>query len=66
MNIDMDNNALDFELAISVGQYFQLTLPEMKVILEQVKSVVGNWRKVATQIGIAKQEQNLMEAAFRW
>ena len=66
LNIDMDNNALDFELAISVGQYFQLTLPEMKVILEQVKSVVGNWRKVATQIGIAKQEQNLMEAAFRW
>ncbi|WP_421794799.1 type II toxin-antitoxin system HipA family toxin [Haliscomenobacter sp.] len=66
LNIDMDNNALDFELAISVGQYFQLTLPEMKVILEQVKSVVSNWRKVATQIGIAKQEQNLMEAAFRW
>ena len=66
LNIDMDNNALDFELAISVGQYFQLTLPEMKVILEQVKSVVGNWRKVATQIGIAKSEQNLMEAAFRW
>lgn len=66
LNIDMDNNALDFELAISVGQYFQLTLPEMKVILEQVKSVVSNWRKVATQIGIAKPEQNLMEAAFRW
>lgn len=66
LNIDMGNNALDFELAISVGQYFQLTLPEMKVILEQVKSVVSNWRKVATQIGIAKQEQNLMEAAFRW
>jgi serine/threonine-protein kinase HipA len=66
LNIDMDNNALDFELAISVGQYFQLTLPEMKVILEQVKSAVSNWRKVATQIGIAKQEQNLMEAAFRW
>ena len=66
LNIDMDNNALDFELAISVGQYFQLTLPEMKVILEQVKSVVSTWRKVATQIGIAKSEQNLMEAAFRW
>jgi hypothetical protein len=38
----------------------------MKGILEKVKKVVSNWRKVATQIGIAKQEQNLMEAAFRW
>jgi serine/threonine-protein kinase HipA len=66
LNIDMDNNALDFELAIRVGQYFQLNPQEMKDILEQVKSAVSNWRKVATQIGIAKQEQNLMEAAFRW
>ena len=66
LNIDMDNNALDFELAISVGQYFQLNPQEMKGILEQVKDVVSNWRKVATQIGIAKQEQNLMAAAFSW
>lgn len=66
LNIDMDDNALNFDLALSVGQYFQLNLPEMKAILEQVKSVVSNWRKVATQIGIAKSEQNLMEAAFRW
>ncbi|MFV0140018.1 HipA domain-containing protein [Empedobacter falsenii] len=29
LNIDMDNNALDFELAKSVGEYFRLTTKEM-------------------------------------
>lgn len=65
LNIDMDNNALDFELALSVGQFFQLTPKEMEEIQEQVKKVVSDWRKVATQIGIPRQEQSLMEAAFR-
>jgi hypothetical protein len=27
---------------------------------------VGTWRKVAVQIGISRQEQTLMEAAFRY
>jgi len=66
LNIDMDNNALDFELARSVGQYFQMSPKEMEDVLEQVKKVVGTWRKVAVQIGISRQEQTLMEAAFRY
>ncbi|HOY16676.1 MAG TPA: HipA domain-containing protein [Haliscomenobacter sp.] len=66
LNVDMDNNALDFELAKSVGQFFQLSPQEMEEILLQVKKVVSDWRKMATQIGIPKQEQALMEAAFRY
>ncbi|MBK6932566.1 MAG: type II toxin-antitoxin system HipA family toxin [Saprospirales bacterium] len=66
LNIDMDDNALDFQLAMSIGQYFQLTNIEMVEILEQVKNVVKGWRAVAKNIGIAKHEQELMEAAFRW
>lgn len=65
LNIDMDNNELDFELAKSVGQFFQLNAQEMEDILEQVKKVVRTWRKVARQIGISTQEQDLMEAAFK-
>ncbi len=65
LNIDMDNNELDFELAKSVGQFFQLNTQEMEDILEQVKKVVRTWRKVARQIGISTQEQDLMEAAFK-
>ena len=66
LNIDMDNNELDFELAMSVGQYFQLTKLEMIEILEQVKKVVSGWRVVAKHIGISRHEQELMETAFRW
>lgn len=66
LNIDMDNNALDFQLAMGIGQYFQLNNNEMVEILEQVKKVVSGWRTVATQIGISRYEQELMEPAFRW
>ena len=66
LNIDMHNNALDFELAKSVGEYFQLTDVEMNIIIEQVKAAVRGWKKVASDIGISRGEQELMSAAFRF
>jgi serine/threonine-protein kinase HipA len=65
LNIDMDNNALDFDLARSVGEYFQLTKKEMEVIIEEVVSVTGNWRQEAQKTGIKKGEIVYMEKAFR-
>jgi serine/threonine-protein kinase HipA len=64
LNIDTDNNALDFELAKSVGEYFQLTTVEMDTILNEVLIAVGNWRTVANAIGIPKREQEMMASAF--
>lgn len=65
LNIDMDNNALDFDLAKSVGEYFRLNGVEMESILNEVQSAVKNWKKVATQIGISRKGQQLMESAFK-
>lgn len=65
LNIDMDDNALDFELAKSVGMYFRLSENEMQTILDEVLSVVKDWKTIAAQIGIAAKEQQLMEGAFR-
>ena len=65
LNIDIDNNALDFELAKSVGKYFQLTDSAMESILVEVKTVVRNWKKIANNIGISKIEQEIMASAFR-
>ncbi|MFA5818459.1 MAG: type II toxin-antitoxin system HipA family toxin [Bacteroidales bacterium] len=65
LNIDMDNNALDFDLAKSVGDFFMLNTDKMEEILEQVKSVIKNWRSFATAIGIPRQEQDRMESAFQ-
>lgn len=66
LNIDMDNNALDLELAKSVGVFFRLTEKEMDKIIEEVLSSVNNWRKTANQLGISRAEQELMQGAFRF
>jgi len=54
LNIDSDNNALDFDLAKSVGEYFQLQEKQMDDILKEIKGAVKNWKKEATKIGISK------------
>jgi len=64
LNIDMDNNALDFELAKSVGEYFRLDDAQMETILDEVMISVGNWKTVADKIGILKKEQEIMGQAF--
>lgn len=65
LNIDMDSNALDMELAKRAGVYFRLSGKEMKVIIDEVRSSVANWQQVAKEIGISRNEQTLMSAAFR-
>jgi len=64
LNIDMDNNQLDFTLAKSVGEYFQLDKTNMNQILNEVKEAVSQWKVVATEIGISRAEQEIMSSAF--
>lgn len=61
----MDNNALDFELAKSVGEYFRLNISEMNLIIGEVKKSVAQWNSIAKAIGISRAEQELMSLAFR-
>lgn len=65
LNIDMDNNMLDIELAKSVGPFFRLSEKEMNNILDEVRSSVFNWQRIANQIGIPRSEQIIMAAAFK-
>lgn len=65
LNIDTDNNDLDFELAKSVGEYFRLSTTQMETILQEVLQVTNNWKDVAKEIGIPRAEQELMEKAFK-
>ncbi|MCK0114566.1 type II toxin-antitoxin system HipA family toxin [Gelidibacter sp. F63206] len=64
LNIDMDNNALDYDLAFSVGDFFRLTDEQMSVILFDVIGAVTDWEELADKIGISKSEQQLMGKAF--
>jgi serine/threonine-protein kinase HipA len=66
LNIDMDNNTLDFDLAKSVGEYFMLNTKQMEEILTQMISVVAKWRIHANAIGISKKEQEMMQPAFKF
>lgn len=65
LNIDTDNNALDYELARSVGEYFRLNNEQMDTISKEVISAVRTWKDLAKTIGIPSKEQVLMEAAFK-
>ena len=64
LNIDTENNALDFDLAKSIGEYFQLTPHQMEQIINEVSSAIGNWKQIANEIGISKAEIELMTPAF--
>ncbi len=66
LNIDMDNNALDFELAKSVGEYFRLNTLQMENIIQEVIQVTSNWKTIATEIGISRAELEMMEKAFNY
>lgn len=64
LNIDTDNNELDFDLAKSVGEYFRLNNNQMEEIIQQVLGVTNKWKTIANEIGISRSEQELMEKAF--
>ena len=64
LNIDADDNALDLDLAIGVGEYFRLGEDDMNQIIEEILSVISNWKHYAKKIGIAQKEQLIMEPAF--
>lgn len=64
LNIDMDNNALDFDLAKSVGEFFRLNEEQMNRIIGEVLLVTSNWETTAQKIGIPRSERELMKKAF--
>jgi serine/threonine-protein kinase HipA len=59
------SNELDYGLAFSVADYFNLKEPEAKKIYDEVMLSVKNWEAVASGIGISRQEQLGMQEAFR-
>lgn len=64
LNIDLEANDLDVELAIRVGVYFGLDKTGMRRIIDVINAVIANWKKKANKIGIPEVQQKLMEPAF--
>ncbi len=64
LNISEHDNSLDFELAMSVAEYFRVKPEKAKSILREITLVTGQWRKIAADAGLSKAEQERMSRAF--
>jgi len=64
LNITDDDNSLSYDLAMEVMDFFQLDKTTAETIKDEVLASVGQWEKVATNIGISRNEQQLMAPAF--
>lgn len=65
LNVDSDNNLIDFNLALSVAQMYGLTEAQALEELQEIKNVVeNNWRRLALQYGLSRSEIEGMAPAF--
>jgi serine/threonine-protein kinase HipA len=64
LNISETDNALDYDLAISVAEYFRVSKVKANKIIRQTKETVSDWRKIVQGLGISKVEQDRMSTAF--
>ena len=65
LNIDMDNNALDLDVAKDVGDFFRLDEKQMNQIIGEILDSVSQWEKRAGKIGISGSDREIMQGAFR-
>ncbi|EHP41615.1 hypothetical protein OR16_18976 [Cupriavidus basilensis OR16] len=65
LNITHADNALDLELAREVAGYFRVSISDADEIIEDFKSVVGQWRIAANGLQLSQREQDNMASAFR-
>lgn len=65
LNISLESNALDYELAKEVASDFRIDNQKADTLTMQIKTEVGKWRSVAAKYGISRSEQDRMERAFR-
>ncbi|VWD03621.1 toxin HipA [Burkholderia lata] len=64
LNITEADNALDLELAREVCEYFRLDLRTADKIIDDFRNIVGQWRTLATRLGLPAREQERIGAAF--
>ncbi len=65
LNISEEDNSLDFDLCLSVAEYFRWNLEEAKPYIKEVTKEIALWSDIAKELQISKKEQQFMERAFR-
>ncbi len=64
LNISENDNSLDFDLCLSVIEYFRWEKHEAVDFIKRTKQIVTQWRQRAKKLKIPDPEQILMESAF--
>ncbi len=65
LNISETDNAQELDLVREVAESFRVTRARREEIIEEVITVVGDWRTEARRARIPRAEQDRMESAFR-
>lgn len=64
INITDTDNSLDLDLAREVAGYFRLADEKVDSIIQEISTVVKDWKKIAATYKISNAEQERMSAAF--
>ncbi|WP_044410096.1 type II toxin-antitoxin system HipA family toxin [Thiomicrospira microaerophila] len=64
LNITDTDNALDYQLAFEVKDFFRLSEVQATQIYDEVLNAVKAWKTVAHRLGISRAEQAMKESAF--
>jgi len=64
LNISLDDNSLDLDVALEVIDFFRLNEARAIKIIEDVKTSVSRWRSLANKYQLSKAEQEIMAKVF--
>lgn len=64
LNIDLDDNSLSLDLPIKVVEYFRLDKDDGLIIIDHIRKVVSDWRRIANKYQLPKSEQEIMAKVF--
>ena len=64
--ITENDNSQSLDLALSVCDYFEISINEAEKQIKEMKKVVSNWKQAAKRLGLSSSEISKMECAFKY
>ena len=64
LNVSLEDNALDLDLALGVAGYFRLDRETGTEIIIRLKKSISSWRRVADRLQLPALEKDLMAIAL--
>lgn len=65
LNIDDSSNAMDFDLAISVAPFFDISRDVASATVSEIKENIASWSYIARGLGIGNSEISMMGKCFK-